>query len=283
MFLGVLLFALNDVMGKWLVATYSVGQVLLMRSFAALLVLAPFMVREGKAKLLRPPRLRLQILRVMASTFEVACFYWAVVYFSLADVMTAYLASPIYVTAAAAIFLRERVSWQSWLAVLMAFVGVVVALGPFGKGWNNLMLIALVGSACYAVLILWSRMLRGTSDVVLVTWQTVGALLFGVVAAPVGWVTPSPRDFALLSLLGIVAMAAHVCVNRSLKLAPASVVVPYQYMLIVWAVLFGWLVFGDRPSLPMVAGAAIIIGAGLWLFWQDQRASAKPEPRSTVD
>jgi drug/metabolite transporter (DMT)-like permease len=90
-------------------------------------------------------------------------------------------------------------------------------------------------------------------------------------------VTPGPRDFALLSLLGIVAMAAHICVNRSLKLAPASVVVPYQYMLIVWAVLFGWLVFGDTPRLPMLAGAAIIVGAGLWLFWQDQRAASKQE------
>ena len=66
--------------------------------------------------------------------------------------------------------------------------------------------------------------------------------------APFGWVTPSAGDLALLALLGMVAMVAHVCVNRSLKLAPASTVVPYQYTTIVWAVLFGYLVFGDVPD-----------------------------------
>ncbi len=78
--------------------------------------------------------------------------------------------------------------------------------------------------------------------------------------------TPSPRDLALLALLGMVAMVAHVCVNRSLKLAPASIVVPYQYTTIVWAVAFGYLVFGDVPDAAMLIGAAIIIAAGLFIF-----------------
>ena len=74
----------------------------------------------------------------------------------------------------------------------------------------------------------------------------------------------------LLALLGMVAMVAHVCVNRSLKLAPASTVVPYQYTTIVWAVLFGYLVFGDVPDVWMLRGAAIIIGAGLFIFLRER-------------
>jgi drug/metabolite transporter (DMT)-like permease len=79
----------------------------------------------------------------------------------------------------------------------------------------------------------------------------------------------------LLALLGMVAMVAHVCVNRSLKLAPASTVVPYQYTTIVWAVLFGYLVFGDVPDAWMVSGAAIIIGAGLFIFIREQRQARR--------
>ncbi len=85
--------------------------------------------------------------------------------------------------------------------------------------------------------------------------------------------TPSPRDFVLLSILGVVAMAAHVCVNRSLKLAPASVVAPYQYTLIVWAALFGYLVFGDVLQPWTMVGAGLIIAAGWWLFRAEQRVS----------
>src|SRR5690606_17787997 len=110
---------------------------------------------------------------------------------------------------------------------------------------------------------------------VLVTTQTVAALLFGIVVAPFGWVAPTPGDLALLALLGVVASLAHVCVNRSLTVAPASTVVPYQYTTILWAVLFGYLVFGDVPDTYMLTGAAIIIGAGLFIFLREQRLARR--------
>ena len=107
MLAGIFLFSVNDALGKWLVATYTVWQVLLIRSAAALLVLAPFIWREGIAPFRQVPKPGLQIVRVIFSTLEVAGFYWAVKYLSLADVMTFYLAAPIYVTAVSALFLRE--------------------------------------------------------------------------------------------------------------------------------------------------------------------------------
>jgi drug/metabolite transporter (DMT)-like permease len=90
-------------------------------------------------------------------------------------------------------------------------------------------------------------------------------------------VPPSTRDFALLSLLGVVAMVAHVCVNRSLKLAPASVVAPYQYTLLVWAVILGFLVFGDVVQPAMMIGAGIICGAGLALILLERHAAQRSQ------
>jgi drug/metabolite transporter (DMT)-like permease len=267
---GIFLFAVNDTLGKWLVATYTVGQVLLLRSAAALIVLAPFIWREGRAEFAAAPKPGLQFLRVVCSTLEVAAFYWAVVYLPLADVMTFYLAGPIYVTAISALFLKEQVGWRRWSAVLVGFVGVIIALRPTSASWSGPALIALAGSLFFAVLMIVTRYLRGTSDTVLVTWQTVAALVFGAVLAPVDWVTPTFTDTLLLGLLGIVAMLAHMCVNRSLKLAPASVVVPYQYSTIVWAVVFGFAVFGDVPDIAMLVGAAVIIGAGIFIFIREQ-------------
>jgi drug/metabolite transporter (DMT)-like permease len=269
MTLGIFLFAVNDALGKWLVATYSVGQVLLLRSAAALVLLLPFIWRDA-GTFAPAPRWGLQILRAVLATVEVACFYWAVAYLPLAEVMTYYLAGPIFVTAISATVLGERVGWRRWAAVLVGFIGVIVALRPVGATFAWPALIALAGSFSFSLLMIATRYLRGTSDTVLVTTQTIAALAFGAVAAPFAWVTPTPGDFGLLALLGIVAMIAHACVNRSLILAPASTVVPYQYTTIVWAVLFGYLVFGDVPQPAMLAGAAIIIAAGLFIFLRER-------------
>lgn len=272
MLLGILLFSLNDVMGKWLVATYTVGQVLLLRSAAALVVIAPFVVKQGVQRTLRPERPGLQLLRVTLGSCEVALFYWAVSYLPLADTMTLWLAAPVWAVVLAALLLGERVDAGRWLAVVAGFVGVAIALDPSGQSLSMPALIALVGSFSFAAMMITGRQLRGTPDVTLVFWQTLGALVMGLALLPFGWVTPSLADAALLGLLGIVAMLAHICVTRSLKLAEASVVVPYQYTLIVWALVFGWFVFGDWPTPAMLFGAALIIAAGLALLMLERRA-----------
>jgi drug/metabolite transporter (DMT)-like permease len=278
MLAGIFLFSVNDVLGKWLVATYTVWQVLLIRSLAALLVLAPFIWRAGWEPFRTAPKPGLQLARALFSTLEVAGFYWAVIWLSLADVMTFYLAAPIYVTAVSALVLNEKVGWRRWSAVIVGFIGVIIALRPTTASWSTPALIALGGSIVFSFLMIVTRHLRGTDDVVLVTGQTVMALIAGLLFAPFAWVAPTAIDAGLLALLGVVAMIAHVCVNRSLKIAPASVVVPYQYTLIIWAIVFGFFVFGDVPEIAMIAGAIIIIAAGIYIFVREQVRRVKSGP-----
>ncbi len=271
---GIFMFAVNDALGKWLVATYSVGQVLLIRSFAALVLLIPFIWRD-RTTFAQAPRWGVQALRAVLATAEVGFFYWAVSYLPLADVMAYYLAGPIFVTAIAGAFLNEAIGWRRWAAVAVGFLGVMVCLRPGSAALSWPALIALAGSFTFSLSMISTRTLRGTSDTVLVTSQTVAALVLGAVLSPISWVTPPLRDLVLLALLGMVAMVAHVCVNRSLKLAPASTVVPYQYTTIVWAVLFGYLVFGDVPDVFMLTGTTIIIGAGLFIFLRERQLARR--------
>lgn len=271
MLAAMFMFSVNDVLGKWLVATYAVGQLVLIRSVAALLFLAPAVAREGLANVMNPPSPRLQVLRVTLSTIDVAFFYWAVTYLPLAETVTFYLAGPIYVALMARFFLGEVITARRWLAIGVGFAGIVIALGPGGAAFGWPALIALAGSLAFAGMMVVTRKLAGTPDTTLVFWQTTAALALGLVLAPFAWVAPSLRDFLLLGLLGVVALGGHMLVNRSLKLAPASTVVPYQYTLIVWAIVLGFIVFGDVPSLSTVAGAAIIVGAGVWIFWDEQK------------
>ncbi|MGB8397978.1 DMT family transporter [Bradyrhizobium sp.] len=269
MLLSIFMFSFGDAMGKFIVATYSVGQLLWLRACAALLLLLPTIWKQ-RAEFTRLERPGLQLLRVTLSTFEVAAFFLATVYLPLADVITYYLAAPIFVTALSGIVLGERVGWRRWTAILIGFGGVLVALRPSAQTMSWPAMIALGGSLSFALLMLITRSLRATPDIVLASSQFAGTFVLGAVLSPFGWVAPSGGHLVLFAAAGCVSVGALLCVNRSLKLAPASVVVPYQYSMIVWAVIFGFVVFGDVPSWATIAGAAIIIGAGLYIFLRER-------------
>src|ERR1700719_749952 len=269
MLLSIFMFSFGDALGKFMVATYSVGQLLMLRACAALLVLLPTMWKQ-RAEFAHLERPWLQLLRVTLSTLEVAAFFLATVYLPLADVITYYLASPIFVTALSPVALREDVGWQRWSAVLIGFCGVVIALRPSAQTVSWPAVIALGGSLSFALLMLITRSLRATPDIVLASSQFMGSFTLGALISPFGWVTPGISSLGLFAAAGCISVAALLCVNRSLKLAPASVVVPYQYSMIVWAVTFGYAVFGDVPSLATILGAAIIIGAGIYIFLRER-------------
>ncbi len=273
---GFVLFSANDALAKWMTGTYAPGQMLLMRSIASVLVISPFILRGGVRSLFAVERPWLHVLRVVFATAEVLLFYWAVSGLALADTITYYLAGPIYVTVLAAFFLKERVGWRRWSAVAVGFLGVLIALKPSSGAFNYHTLIAFAGSILYALFLVVTRRLRETPDVTLAAWQMLGTLVAGAALAPFGWrAFAHSQDVPMLAMLGVTALVAIVAVNRSLRLAPASVVVPYQYTMIVWAALFGYFVFGEVPSWNVIAGAAIIVAAGLYIFFREQIV-AKP-------
>jgi drug/metabolite transporter (DMT)-like permease len=269
MLTGVIFFSLGDALGKFMVKTYSVGELLLLRAVVSLILVVPLIWRSRGA-FFQMSRPAMQLLRVALSILEIAAFFAASVYLPLADIITFYLAAPIFVTALSSILLGEHVDVRRWAAVGIGFCGILIALRPSAGVFDWPAAIALGGSIGFALLMVVTRSLRGTPDIVLASMQFLGTIAFGAIAAPVGWLTPSPRDFGLFLLAGGLAVLASLCVNRSLKLAPASVVVPYQYSMIIWAAMFGYLVFGDVPPATTAFGAAIIIGAGLYIFLRER-------------
>src|SRR6202045_2097353 len=204
MLLSIFMFSFGDALGKFMVATYSVGQLLLLRACAALLVLLP-MVWRHHAQFRQLERPWLQLLRVTLSTLEVAAFFLATVYLPLADVVTYYLACPIFVTALSAVVLREHVGWRRWSAVLIGFCGVLVALGPSSNTVSWPAMIALAGSMAFAVLMLITRSLRATPDIVLASTQFAGTFVFGAILAPFGWIAPTPGGLGLFVAAGCIS------------------------------------------------------------------------------
>ncbi|HEY0837809.1 MAG TPA: DMT family transporter [Azospirillum sp.] len=286
MLLGMSLFTFNDALGKWLVAEYPVAMLLAVRSLFGAALLAPMIARAGLRGVFAVKRLPLHLLRVACVTGEVALFYWAVRALPLADVMTIYMAAPLIVTALSVPLLGEKVGWRRWAAVAVGFGGVVLVLNPTGAFDLVPSLAALAGATVFALGMICTRLLRDASNLSLVSFQTFGTGLLGAAALPVAASAadmPGLVDFLLLGLLGITALSGHAAMNRSLQLSPAAVVVPFQYVAIVWAVVLDLVVWGTLPSMQIAAGATLIIASGLFVFHREQAlhrgAAADAGPR----
>lgn len=269
---GIFFFALNDALGKLVVAHCTVQQLLLVRSVGAGAVLVPFTLARGEDLRLKG-QWGLHALRVACMTADSFAFYFSTKFLPLADVMTFYLAAPLLITAMSGPLLGERVGAFRWGAVVVGFIGVVLALRPSGAAISPPALIALGGSAMFACAMTTTRKLRDTPWLSLVAWQVFGSGLVGAALSPVGWVTPGALDVALMALIGIVSMACFVCVTWALQRADASVVAPFQYVSIVWAGTLGWLIWGDVPDRNTALGIVIIVGSGLAVWWREQRSA----------
>jgi len=276
MLLAILMFALNDTLGKWLLGTYSVGQVLFIRTLSALVLMGAIVARVGWKSLVDTRRPWLLAARALIATAEIGAFYLAVSYLPLADTITYWMAAPIYVAALSPLMLGEHVGWRRWTAILVGFAGVLIALNPSAETLTLPALISIAGSLLFGLLMITGRALRGTSDVAMVFWPLVASGAAGALTLPFSWTTPTGVDLSLLALLGVVALGAHHFTNRSLALADASTVTPYQYTLLIWAMLFGWLVFAEVPKANVLVGAAVIVAAGLYIFFREQRLGRRP-------
>jgi drug/metabolite transporter (DMT)-like permease len=264
--LSILMFAGTNALAKWLNHAVPVGEVLFARAALGVLLIAPFVSRRDIAAMVAGGRPWLHALRVAASAVEVCCFYWAISDLPLADGSTIYLAGLVYVTALSAVFLRERVGWRRWAAVVVGFVGVLVALRPAGAVMTPHALVAVGGSVLYAVSLVATRRLRATPNTLLAGTQMAALLLLSGASAAAGWVVPDVAEAALMAVVGVVSLLAYLCVNRGLQLAPASVVAPFNYASILGAVMLGYMMFGDVPAPATLVGAAIIVCAGLFIL-----------------
>jgi S-adenosylmethionine uptake transporter len=274
--LGVGLFSINDALGKWLVADYGVGQLMMLRSIGAVIVLAP-MILKLRVKLIEPRRAPLQVLRIVVAAVDTFSFYYATRFMPLADVMTFYMATPLVVAALSAPLLGEKVERFRWIAVLVGFVGVAIALRPSPQMFSWAARLALFGAVMFALSQTITRELRGVHWAPLVLWQFVGSGLIGAATVPFAWTAPSAFDLRLMAIVGAVSTLCFIFITRALSLARAAALAPLQYSAILWAAIMGWLVWRDAPTPPIIVGNAIIIGSGLYVAARGKMVGAAVE------
>ena len=273
--LAMLCFAGMDAISKWLVADYSVAQMMWIR-YILLCLFAWFVVRrQGLRATFRTTRPVLQIVRSLIAVVEGAMFVLAFRYLPLADTHAVAATSPLIVIALGVLFLGERAGLARWLAVAAGFVGVLLIVRPGFRSLELPLLLPLVGAIRWAGYQILTRLASlsdspGTS----LLWSAVIALIATSFVGPVYWQWPSTLAWTLMIVISLMGAIAHYALIKALDYAEAGAVQPFAYTLLVWVTILGFVLFGDVPDVWTILGAAIVVLSGLYTWHHDRRVSA---------
>ncbi|MBA8838107.1 EamA family transporter [Ochrobactrum sp. RH2CCR150] len=285
MVVSVLMLPLMDAIGKWLAMMDNMppATVTFMRFFVqSLLMLLILLAAGGGVAALRTQHLAGNLIRGFLMGFGGLCFFTAVKYMPLADAMAVFFAEPLILTLLSAIFLKEKVGWRRFSAVGIGLIGTMIVIQPSFEIFGAVSLLPLATAVTFAIYLILNRKLGAKeSPLVMQLYAGIGGWMFAGFAMLVG---PSMgfadlsfglphgiQPWLLLLLLGTIGTVSHLMVVHAFKLAPASMLAPFQYLEIVNAVLVGLIVFGDFPTPSKWFGIAIIIGSGFYVFMRERK------------
>lgn len=273
-----IVFALMSLTIKWLSADFPTGQLVFFRSFFALL---PLMIWIGWTSELKDAfytrNLKGHLMRSLAGVGGMFLSFAALHYLTLPDATAITFVTPLSVTALGALLLGETVRAWRWAAIAVGFSGVLVMLSPFlgASSGSNLAygaMLGLIGTVFSAFASIAIRRLSGTEKTgAIVFYFSMICALAGLTTIGFGWTMPTTQQFGLLVIAGILGGVGQILHTASIRFAPVSVVAPFDYMTLLWATLFGFIVFGDVPALAVLVGAAIVIAAGLFILYRERQ------------
>lgn len=266
-------FSVMDAMMKQLSGHYPAIQIACLRGAASLPFVLVTYAWSRQLKSLKPVRIGLHLLRALLAVLMLWGFLWALARASMADTYAVFMSAPLLVVLAAAVILGEKVDRHILLAVIVGLGGVLVMLRPSVEGIASLAGLVTLGSAlAYAVIVVLVRVLARTDTTASMVFWYLLLLAIGAaaIAAP-DWVPIAPAHGWWIAAIGLTGWAGQHLITDAFRLAPASLVAPYEYTALVWAVGFDWAIWQVLPGARMLAGSAIVVGAGLYLLQRERR------------
>jgi drug/metabolite transporter (DMT)-like permease len=282
-----LIFAVMASLVRYLGTAYPIGQVVFFRSaFAIVPVVVIYAWRRELEAAIRMGRPFGHAGRGITAIGGMFCNFSALARLPIVDATAISFAAPLITVAMAALVLKERVRIYRWSAVIVGFMGVLVMLAPHldlgvsGSGNSTATSAAealgaffgLAGAFFNAGSIIQTRHLtKSETTSSIVFYFSLICALAGLATLPFGWNTPSGPELAALIAIGLCGGLGHILLTESYRWAPASLVAPFDYTSMLWALVLGYLAFGEFPTPLGFLGAAIIAGAGLFVIWRERQ------------
>jgi len=266
MFISICAFSLMDIIVKWSV-DYPIGQVLFFRGFFGIIFYFFIIPRERLHNFYQTKRAGLHLLRCLSGLIALVSIFIALRELPLATVVSISFASPIFATILSIFFLSEKVGIFRWLAVVIGFIGILVITEPGITELNIYYIFPIIFCLGLSYVAITIRQLSSTEPVWLISFYfSLSITLLSLFTIPQGWVMPSFNHFILLSLVGIFGGVANLWLSQSYKYSEVSLVTPLKYLALVFAIFFGYLIWGEVPTIKTLMGAFLVIISTLIIF-----------------
>ena len=270
------LLTLNDGIVKWLAQSYPVGQVMTLRGVFVIAIVVSWAAVRHRTSQLRVSNWRLQLTRGALMSISTFLFVTALTLMPIADAIAIAFAGPVIATALAALLLREPVGWRRWSAIAVGFTGVVIMVRPTPDLIRLVAIVPLRAALVGAFRDIVTRKMGtgGESTLAIMLISTSVVTLAGLATIPLGWSPLRILDLALFVGSALLVAFAQALMIESFRLGEVGLVGPFKYTSLIWAILLGLLVWGDRPDSWTWVGSALVVGSGLYI-WRRELVLAK--------
>ncbi|MGE3148781.1 MAG: DMT family transporter [Pseudorhodoplanes sp.] len=268
------LFSVASALAKWLVGIYPVGEVMFARSASSFAVCAIFMLPLTGLSVFATKRPRDHVARGLSQSISQTFTVIAFSLMPLAGAIAINFSAPLWAALISVIWLKERAGPMRWAVLLAGFLGVLIVANPGADSLQWGALFALANAIMYgSVTVAVRGMAKTESANTLLMWQMTTMAVFHSVLLLFGFKWPTPLDAGLMVLSGVTNVGAQYAWTKALWLAPTTAVSPFYYLSLVWALLLGFMVWGDVPTLGLLIGSAIVVASGLLLLWHETKRS----------
>ena len=266
MFLSICGFSLMDVIVKWSV-DYPIGQILFFRGFFGIIFYFFIIPRDRLHNFYLTKRPGLHSLRCIAGLIAIVAIFIALRKLPLATVVSISFAAPIFTTIFSIFLLSERVGVYRWLAVFVGFVGILIITEPGISELNIYYIFPIIFCLGLSYVAITLRQLSSTEPVWLISlFFSIAITLLSFLTIPFGWVLPSLNHFLFLSLIGIFGGVSNLWLSQSYKYSEVSLVTPLKYLTLVFAIIFGYFIWDEIPTIKTLVGAFLVIISTLIIF-----------------
>ena len=276
-------FVSNDALMKYLFQAISIEQGIFLRGLVSVPLL--FAIAHARKSLfIRIDRRnwKLVLVRAFSELGATMAFLTALSKMPLANVTAILQSLPLTVTMFAAIFFGEKVGWRRWSAILIGFVGVLIIIRPGGEGFNQFSVLALIAVGFITLRDAITRRLDPSVPSLFVALiSAVPVLLFGGgMSVATGWIPMTSGMYGTITLAGIALTGGHLIAVKAMRNGEISFLAPFRYTGMIWAILFGFLLFGDLPDMTTIFGTVIVVGMGIYALHREQihQVAATPKP-----
>jgi drug/metabolite transporter (DMT)-like permease len=277
MIVATVLFALMHALAKWQVGSYPVGEVMFARSFFSLIICAAILLPMTGFGVLATRRIGAHVARGLSQSVSQTFSVIAFSLMPLAGAIAINFSAPLFAALLSIVWLKERAGLVRWSVLLTGFCGVLIVANPGADAIQIGALFALGNAIMYGSVTVAVRGMTATESTnTLLMWQMVTVAAFHSLLLPFGFVWPTGFDLALFAASGVTNVAAQYFWTLALRLGPAPAISPFYYLTLVWAVVIGYVGWGDVPTVPLLIGSAIVVVSGLFLLWHETN-KAKPQ------